>query len=122
MGIQTIKIPLQSATVKPYIKQGDTIPAYTVASANWGFELTEAGVEINLQLYSGKQQVANYSVGSGITITSATILTVDEVLANTFPVGCLKGDLQISWLEDAERNTFTFFNVEYTIIKEYTIV
>ena len=121
MGIQTIKIPLQSATVKPYIKQGDTIPAITFSAPNWGFDLQEVGVEINVQLYSGKQQVANYSLTDGITINSAIECQINKVLANNFPVGCLKGDFQISRLVDGERETFTYFNIQYTIIKEETV-
>lgn len=121
--VQTIVIPIASATVKPYIKQGDTIPEWTVSAPDWGFDLTATGITINLQLFFNRtQQVASYSVGSGITITNATTFVIDEVLANNFPAGTLTGDCQISWLDGAERLTKTFFNVEYIIIKEFTKV
>ena len=121
MGIQTIKIPLQSATVKPYIKQGDTIPAWSPSATNWGFDLTAETTLINMQLYSDKQQVGNYSKGNGITVINATTFRVDEIETNNFPIGCLKGDLEIRWVENGKNITFTFFNLEYEIIRQYTI-
>lgn len=121
--VETVRIPYQTATQKPFIKQGDTIPASTFSALDWPFDLTAEGIAINMQLFFNRtQQVASYSVGNGITIDNATTFTIDEVLANNFPAGTLTGDLQISWLDGGERLTKTFFNVEYIIIKEFTKV
>lgn len=122
-SVPTVRIPFETATQKPFVKQGDTIPANSFSAPDWGFDLTAEGITINIQLFFNRtQQVASYSVGNGITITNATTFVIDRVLANNFPAGTLTGDCQISWLDGGERLTKTFFNVEYIIIKEFTKV
>jgi hypothetical protein len=118
MSIQTLKIPIQSADVKPYIKQGDTIPKITLAF-DAGIDLTAVGVSIKMQLYKGNQRVFSIENGSGITIINALTFEIDEVAKenNTFPEGSLIGDLEVT---DTDGKRFTYFNVEYTIIKEFT--
>lgn len=118
MSIQTIKIPLQSVEYTPFIKEGDTIQEITFEfGATDVIDLT--GATISMQLYQdGVQTLSIYSNFNGITIVSAKIFKLDEILNNTLPCGINKGDLQI---EFADGTIQTLFNVEYTILKEYTI-
>lgn len=117
-NIPTLKIPIQSATVKPWIKQGDTIPKITLAF-DAGIDLTLPNVSIKMQLYSGNQRVFSVENGNGITIVNDLTFEIDEVSAtnNTLPVGSLIGDLEVT---DTDGKRFTYFNVEYTIIKQFT--
>ena len=117
MSIDTLKIPIQSSTVQPFIKQGDTIGKITMTFTELGLDLTTA--IIKMQIYNGSTKVIDVTNGSGITVLSATILEIDEVDAsdNNLPVGCFLGDFEITQA-DGERKTY--FNVEYTILKQYT--
>ena len=119
-NIPTLAIPIQNGVNKTYIKQGDTIDAIPFTFENLGFNLTDEGVQINMQLYKGNQRIVNYGVGSGITINSATQFQIDKVLANNYPDGILFGDIQLRWLESDVLQTWTFCNVQYTITKEFT--
>lgn len=119
-NIPTLAIPIQNGVNKTYIKQGDTIDDIVFTFTNLGFNLTDVGVQINMQLYRGTQRVVNLSVGSGITINSATAFQIDKVLANNYPDGILFGDIQLRWLDGGELQTWTFCNVQYTITKEFT--
>lgn len=120
-NIPTLAIPIQNGVNKTYIKQGDTIDAIPFTFGNLGFNLTDEGVQINMQLYKNfTQRVINYSVGNGITINSATQFQIDKVLANNYPDGILFGDIQLRWLENDKLQTWTFCNVQYTITKEFT--
>ena len=119
MGIETLKIPIQSTESKPFIKSGDTIPKITFTfGVSDSVDLTTS--TIKMQLYSGSEQVFSIDETSGITIVGAKVFEIDEVLANdnNFPEGVLKGDLEIT---DTNGVRFTYFNVEYTILKQYTI-
>ena len=117
MGIETLKIPIQSSTVKPYIKQGDTIGKITMTFTELGLDLTTS--TIKMQVYDGSTKIIDISDGNGITVISSIILEIDELSAgnNNLPVGCFLGDLEIT---DATGDRKTYFNVEYTIIKQYT--
>jgi len=114
MGIQTIKIPIGDT----YIKQGDTIPKITVTFADTDvIDLTTVGTEIKMQVYYKGQAFINLSIGAGITVISAKVFEIDTMEALNFPCGNHLGDLEITI--DGVR--FTYFNVEYTILKQYTI-
>lgn len=116
--IKVLKIPIQSETEKPYIKQGDTIDKVTL-TFDTGVDLTAINVSIKMQLYKGNQRVFAIENGNGITIINALSFEIDEVAKedNNLPEGILIGDLEIT---DTNGKRFTYFNVEYTIIKEYT--
>ena len=118
MGIEIIKIPIQTSTVKPYIKQGDTIPKWEIEfGVDDGVDLI--GTTIKMQIYWNKNKVIDVSNGKGITINSALKLTVDErsKSSSILPVGTSKGDLEIT---DVAGRRVTYFDVHYTIIKHYT--
>ena len=117
MSIETLKIPIQSSTVQPFIKQGDTIGKVTITITELGIDLTTS--TIKMQIYDGSTKVIDVTNGSGITVLSANVLEIDEVSAsnNNLPVGTFKGDFEVTQA-DGERKTY--FNVEYTIIKQYT--
>ena len=117
MSIQTIKIPLQSVEYTPFIKEGDTIKKITFEfGATDVIDLT--GATISMQLYQDGVQTLSIDTSAGITIESTKIFSIDEIEENTLPCGINKGDLQI---EFADGTIQTLFNVEYTILKEYTI-
>jgi hypothetical protein len=119
MSIDTLKIPFPTATKGIYIKQGDTIPAYTwTFTKPLDFDLT--GAVIKMRLYSGNQVVMDIgSDTSGITITDTKSFSIDKVPSNenNLPAGCLIGDLQIQLANDDLK---TYANVEYNILKQYT--
>jgi hypothetical protein len=118
MGIETIRIPLQSETVKPYIKQGDTIPKI-VFTFDPGDPISLTGATIKMQLFQKGRKVFDISVGSGITITTDKEFEIDEVTPanNTFPEGVLIGDIEITETSGVKT---TYNDVEYTILKEHT--
>lgn len=111
--IQTIKIPFGAN----YIKQGDTIPKI-LFTFDAGDDIDLTGATIKMQLYYDKKQVFAIETGAGITIVSAKVFEIDEVAKedNTFPSGVLIGDLEIT--KGGDR--LTYFNIEYSIIKQYT--
>ena len=111
-NIVTLKIPLCG-----FIKQGDTIPKISFALSNYSGDLTTA--TIKMQIYKGNTKIIDVSNGSGITVIDANNFEIDEVSAsnNNLPVGTFIGDLEIT---EASGDKKTYFNVEYTIIKEYT--
>jgi hypothetical protein len=115
--IETLKIPIQSDTVKPFIKQGDTIGKIKMTITELGIDLRTS--TIKMQVYNGSTRIIDVSDGDGITVISSTVLEIDEVSAsnNNLPVGCFMGDFEIT---DASGERKTYFNVEYTIIKQYT--
>tara|TARA_R110000782_G_scaffold192144_1_gene281908 strand:+ start:1186 stop:1533 length:348 start_codon:yes stop_codon:yes gene_type:complete len=114
MSIPTYKVPS-----KGYIKQGDTISKKTVTfGGDYAGDFTTA--TIKMQVYNGNIKVIDITNGSGITVISNRIFEIDEVSApnNNLPDKCiLIGDLQIT---EADSVVTTYFNVEYTVIKEYT--
>ena len=115
MSVPVLSIPIQSDTVKPYIKQGDTIPKIAIETP----DLDLTGASIKMQLYDkNNNQVFNIENGSGITIIDATNFEIDQVLNNDFPSGKLRGDLQIVL---SDETTKTYFDVTYNVVKEYTI-
>jgi hypothetical protein len=115
--IETLKIPIQSDTVKPFIKQGDTIGKIKMTITELGIDLRTSNIK--MQVYNGSTRIIDVSDGDGITVISSTVLEIDEVSAsnNNLPVGCFMGDFEIT---DASGERKTYFNVEYTIIKQYT--
>ena len=117
MSIEILKIPIQSTTVKPFIKQGDTIGKIIMTFTEIGLDLTTS--TIKMQIYSGAIKIIDVTNGSGITVISSTVLEIDEVSAidNTLPVGCFLGDFEIT---DSAGSRKTYFNVQYDIIKQYS--
>ncbi len=119
MSVKIINIPLQSETVKPCIKQGDTISKWSATfGASDGIDLT--GATIRMQIYWNSRKVIDVSNGNGITIDNPLKLTIDERphTETTLPVGVGKGDLEIT---DSNGKRMTIVDVNYTIIEEYTV-
>ena len=117
MAIETIEFPARG-----YIKQGDTIPKkiFTFSGDDSaGIDLTAEGVSIKMQIYNRSEKIIDVSVGNGITIVSAKVFEIDAVSAddNNLPYGKFLGDLEVT---DANGVRITYFNVQYTIIKQYT--
>ena len=117
MSVETLEIPIQSSTIQPFIKQGDTIGKITMTITELGLDLTTC--TIRMQIYNQNTLIIDISEGAGITVISSTVLEIDEVPAaeNTFPLGCSIGDFEIT---NALGERKTYFNVKYTIIKQYT--
>ena len=111
--IQTLKVPFEGT----YIKQGDTINRI-LFTADPLDPIVLTGATIKMQLYNGAQKVFDISVGSGITILTAKSFQIDKVEKedNLFNAGTFLGDLEST--KNGDR--LTYFNVEYTVIKEYT--
>ena len=119
MGIETLQIPIQSSTVKPYIKQGDTIPKI-VFTFDIGDPINITGSTIAMKLFSDNGNLEfSISVGSGITIINNKEFEIDEVsfANNTFPYGKLLGDIEIT---ETDNKKTTYVDIEYTITKQYT--
>lgn len=120
MSIPVLKIPIVG-----FIKQGDTIPKITVSLGDdFEDDLTSLHI-VRMQVYDGNDAVINISSApsGGITIIDANTFEIDEVVQNDLPIGTLKGDLQIEKYTEFgfdPINITTYFNVEYTIIKDYT--
>lgn len=117
MSITLLKIPLNDTY---YIKQGDTIEAIQFEfGAEDDIDLEAVGVSIKMQIYDGTRKIIDISNGNGITITGTKTFEIDKVEKedNTFPFGTFLGDLEIT---DGDGDRFTYTNVQYTIIKEYT--
>ena len=116
--IQTLKIPITTTANQTYIKEGDTIPKITFTfGASDVIDLTTS--TIKMQVYNGSTRLIDVSSGSGITILSEKVFKIDEISAtnNNMPSGKFLGDLEI---QDSNGKRFTYFNIEYTIIKQYT--
>ena len=117
MAVETINIPLQSSTVKPFIKQGDTIEAYEIDIIEPGLDLTTC--VIKMQLYNNGNMVMDISTGSGITALSAITLQIDTYTSaqNNLPEGKSVGDLEVTTAAGVRT---TYFNMAYNIDKQYT--
>lgn len=118
MAIQTLNIPISTPENPTYIKEGDTIAKVTLTFADDdNIDLTTS--TIKMQVYDGQSKIIDITNGSGITVVSDKIFEIDEISAsnNNFIAGGFKGDLEIT---DTNGVRFTYFNVEYTILKQYT--
>ena len=117
MSLSILDIPIQSSTVTPSIVEGDTIPAIVISSADFP-DLTTS--TIKLQVYYGDTKYLDLTNSSGITVDSSTQFTIDAIAAssNTFSAGQYLGDLEIT---DASGVKTTYFQVRYTIDKQYTV-
>ena len=115
MALPIIKIPISDDVT---IKQGDTIAKKVCAFAVEDvIDLT--GSTIKMQLYLGGVHIYTAVTGNGITNIDAKTFEIDKIQQTVpFPVGTLKGDLQIT---DAGGDTLTYFNIELTINKQYTV-
>lgn len=110
-------IPLLKTPSCGYIKQGDTIPKRTIKFLD-GYTGDFTTATIKMQIYQGNDPIINISNGSGITVISSTELEIDEVLNNDLPAGVFIGDFQVT---EVDGKTTTYFNNQYTILKQYTI-
>ena len=118
-------IPLLKIPTKGYIKQSDTISKKTlVFGGDWSGDFTSNHI-IKMQIYNGSTKIIDIDStgGNGITIIDANTFEIDEVVQNNLPIGCFIGDLQIEEYNDFAFdpiNVTTYFNVQYTVIREYT--
>lgn len=125
MSIPTIHIPISSNSCRPFIKQGDTIPAIEWnMGSSFSEDLTENHI-IRMQLYVKGNRVVNISSlpSGGITITGAKTFEIDEVVENDYPAGKMNGDLQIERYTDFGFDPVevrTYANIEYRVEEEYT--
>ena len=114
-NIETLNIPISTTANPTYIKEGDTIPAVSF-TFDEGIDLTTC--TIKMQVYNKLTKLLDIDETSGITITDALNFSIDEITVNPFPAGEHIGDLQIT---DGSGVVKTYFNVKYTIIKQYTV-
>lgn len=112
MSIKTLKIPFQDE----YIVQGDTIAKTAIEILETDLDLTTA--TIKMQVYKGSTPFIDIENGNGITVIDAENLEIDQVLENNYPPGTYEGDLEI---KDSNGVRFTYFRVEYTILKQLTV-
>ena len=118
MSCAKINIPLNNTYC---ITQGDTINKITITfSDDEDIDLTAEGVVIKMQIYNGSQRIINVINGDGITIVSERVFEIDKVEKedNNLPFGTFIGDLEIT---DGNGDRFTYFKVQYTISKQYTV-
>ena len=118
MAVPILNIPIQSELSKPFIKAGDTIqPILFEFEVADGIDIT--GATIKMQCYNFKTKVLDLSSDtSGITITGARTFEIDKILNNTLPEGDSLGDVEINFADGTRE---TYFNIVYTISKQYTI-
>ena len=115
MAIQTLKIPIGNN----FIKKGDTIK-----EINFSFDVTDnidlTGATIRMDLFYQEESILSISNGNGITIVDSKNFNIDEIpyTDNDLPIGNSIGDLEIT---DTNGVRLTYFNVTFTIIKEYTV-
>lgn len=115
-NIATLKIPISNTANPTYIKQGDTVPKIVFTfSDDDDIDLTTS--TIKMQIYNGSKAIIDITNDSGITVVSSKVFEIDEITANDFPYGKFLGDLEIT---DANDKRFTYMNVEYTILQQYT--
>lgn len=112
MSIDILKIPFQGE----YIVQGDTIAKTLFTFTDEDIDLTTA--TIKMQIYNGNTRIIDVSNGDGITVIDSENFEIDEVLENDLPVGKHLGDLEIT---DEDGKRFTYFRVQYEVLKQYTI-
>ena len=110
-------IPLLKLPSCGYIKQGDTIPKKTITFTD-GYTGDFTTATIKMQVYEGNETIIDISNGSGITVLTSNSLEIDKVQNNDLPDGTFTGDFEVT---EANGDKTTYFNVSYTIIKEYTV-
>ena len=118
MAVPILNIPIQSELSKPFIKAGDTIqPILFEFEVADNIDLT--GATIKMQCYNFKVKVLDLdSDANGITITGTRTFEIDKILNNTLPEGDSLGDVEINFADGTRE---TYFNIVYTISKQYTI-
>ena len=110
-----VNIPIGDAI----LKRGDTIN-----EIDFSFAVTDdidlLGASIRMQLYLNGSKKLDISNGSGITIVDSKNFKIDKVdyANNNLPVGTLNGDLEIT---DSSGIRLTYFDITYTITKDYTV-
>ena len=114
--METLNIPLSNTA----IIQGDTIPEILFEFDPLdNINLLLPNVQIKMQIYLVNTKIIDISNGNGITILTDKSFKIDEVSKenNNLPVGNFLGDLEIT---DTNGKRFTYFRVQYSIIKQYT--
>lgn len=116
-NIEILDIPITTTANPTYIKEGDTISAISFTFDS-GIDLTTC--TIKMQIYNKLTKLLDIDSTSGITIVDALNFTIDAIPAasNPFPAGVFTGDLEIT---DGSGVVKTYFNVRYTILKQYTV-
>ena len=117
-NIETLDIPISTTASPTYIKVGDTIPAISFTFSS-GIDLTTC--TIKMQVYDKLTKLLDVNSTTGITIADALNFTIDAVPSASNPFtkdGVFMGDLEIT---DGTGLVKTYFNVRYTIIKQYTV-
>ena len=117
-NIEILDIPISTTASPTYIKVGDTIPAISFTFDS-GIDLTTC--TIKMQVYDKLTKLLDIDETSGITISDALNFSIDAIAAASNPFtkeGVFMGDLQIT---DGSGVVKTYFNVRYTIIKQYTV-
>lgn len=100
--------------------QGDTFPEVLFEFDDLDpIDLT--GCQINLDIYSHcSNKVQSFRVGQGLSILSSKSFKMDEIPENKtkfYPIGILKGDLEIINPEGLKQ---TYFEVIFKIRKQIT--
>ena len=109
MGLPTYK--------KGDIVQGDTIPSWSITVTDFP-DLTTSTISLKLEDANGTN-VIDLSVGSGITVSSATEMTINTITGATsanYPIGILFGDLTVT---DVSGTITTYFRIELNVLKQY---
>ncbi|NRA92167.1 MAG: hypothetical protein HRU26_05685 [Psychroserpens sp.] len=124
MSIPCLKIP-----TKGFRKVGDTFPKIKfVLGGDWSEDLSTLH-RVRCQIYNGNSPFINLDSNAlgGITIIDSNTFEIDEIPCNVtgdYPVGTFRGDLQIERYTAFGQEPVevkTYFNIEYTTIKEYTV-
>ena len=115
MALPIVRFPIDDDVT---IKQGDTIGKTECSFAvDDVIDLTNSTIKMQLRL--GDIQYYTAQSGSGITHTGTKAFEIDQIIqVNPFPEGVLKGELQIT---DENNVTITYFDIELTITKQYTV-
>ena len=114
--MEILKIPIGNSS----IVQGDTIPEVLFEfDPTDNIDLSLLNVSIKMQIYNNAEKIINISNLNGITIINNKSFKINEVSKenNNLPVGNFLGDLEIT---DTNGKRFTYFRVQYSIIKQYT--
>tara|TARA_R110002020_G_scaffold334555_4_gene549828 strand:+ start:4282 stop:4620 length:339 start_codon:yes stop_codon:yes gene_type:complete len=112
MSIPILKIPIEG-----FIKKGDTIPKIRISFSDDYIGNFETST-IKMQVYNGNEKIIDVSNGNGITVIDSSTLDIDKIQSNDFPIGNFKGDFEVT---ESNGDKTTYFNIEYTVIKQYTV-
>ena len=112
-----MSVPTYSIPSSGFIKQGDTLPSWNIEFSLPEYTGDFTTATIKMQVGNGCRNIIDISNGNGITVVDANNCTIDKIVTNDFPVGTFTGDFQVT---EANGDRKTYFNVSYTVVKEYT--